>query len=181
MKSNFNNNTNNNTNDSISNNVTNSISNNNTFSTINNSNNDNISIIDITNNTNNTNVIHCKHCNSDHVIKVGKKGKYNKQIYYCKECKKYFSEGKDNRIKRDIKQRELALLLYSHNTSMRSIQNIINLYFNTNISIRLIEKWINTAAKLLNNDINNLKQKQKPRKIDILELDENKDRILENK
>lgn len=45
----------------------------------------------------------CKYCNSsNNVIKKGIK--YNKQCYYCKECKRYFTERKDKRIKRDIKK-----------------------------------------------------------------------------
>ena len=83
--------------------------------------------------------IKCKYCGRTHnIIKKGVKGKYKKQIYYCKNCKKYFSLGKDKRIKRDEKLKELAILLYSHNSSLRSIQSIIEKFYNTKISFRLI-------------------------------------------
>ena len=124
-------------------------------------------------NINNDNItIYCKYCNSDHVIKKGV-GYKNKQMYYCKECKEYFRIG-DNRIKRDPKQKELALLLYSHNMSKRSIQSTINKYFNTNISFNVVDNWIKTSSKLLNYDINLIEQKnkEKPKSIEVLEMDE---------
>lgn len=119
----------------------------------------------------------CPYCGSIHVNKNGRK--YNKQRYICRDCKKTISEGSDDRIKRDIKQRELCLLLYTHNMSMRSIQSTINKFYNTNIAIRLIEKWIKSFVKLLkmdidnNNNNTNIKIKEdKPKKIEILEMDE---------
>lgn len=145
--------------------------------------------------SNNNTIIVCKYCGNKHnIIKKGIKGKYNKQIYYCKNCKKYFSIGKDNRIKRDEKLKELALLLYSHNSSLRSIQNIIEKLYDTKISFCVICNWIKTMTKLLKIDIdnrnkeelnkdkedkklnNNNKEKDKDKniskKIDILEMDE---------
>ena len=122
-----------------------------------NKNNKNIDIKkkDITSNNNNS-IIVCKYCENKHnIIKKGTKGKYNKQIYYCKNCKKYFSIGKDNRIKRDEKLKELALLLYSHNSSLRSIQNIIEKLYDTKISFCVICNWIKTMTKLLKIDIDN--------------------------
>lgn len=104
----------------------------------------------------------CPYCNSSHINKNGIK--YNKQRYICRNCNKTISEGTDNRIKRDIKQRELCLLLYSHNMSMRSIQSTINKFYNTNIAIRLIEKWIKSFKKLLELDINNKKEETKETK-----------------
>ena len=116
-------------------------------------------------------VVKCKYCNKDfNIIKKGIIKKSNKKVYYCKNCKKYFSIGKDNRIKRDNKERELALLLYIHNSSLRSIQNIIEKFYNTKISFRLIEKWIKSFKRMLNIDVGNRKDKNK--KIDILEMDE---------
>ena len=56
---------------------------------------------------------------------------------------------------------------------MRSIQNIINLYFNTNISFRLIEEWIKTSVKLLSQDIRtNTTNDTKPKTIKVVEMDE---------
>mgnify|MGYP004676986631 CR=1 FL=1 len=142
--------------------------------------------------------VHCKYCNSTHVIKKG--FNYNKQQYQCKDCKKYFRIG-DNRIKRDIRQKELALLLYSHNTSIRSIQSVLNKYFDTKIGFNVIDNWIRSSYKLLNYDIKRLKNisnsdsdsdnnininnnnnnsndiittnnRNKPKTIEVLELDE---------
>lgn len=113
----------------------------------------------------------CKYCNSDNNI-IKKGIKYNKQCYYCKECKRYFTEGKDKRIKRDIKQKELAILLYMHNSSMRSIQSIINKIYNTRIAFNLITKWIKSFCKLSSIDINNNNNKTKTKTIEVLELDE---------
>ena len=65
---------------------------------------------------------------------------------------------------------------------MRSIQSTINKFYNTNIAIRLIEKWIKSFKKLLELDINNKKEKTKeieeterkdrPKTIEVLEMDE---------
>ena len=128
----------------------------------------------------------CPYCNSKRINKNG--NKYNKQRYICRNCKKSFSDS-DNRIKRDIIQKELALLLYSSNVSFKSIQRVINTLYNTNVSISLVVKWINSTAKLLEfknrkeekeeetivncnkeNNINNNKKQT----INILEMDENK-------
>lgn len=119
----------------------------------------------------------CPYCNSERINKNGKK--YNKQRYICRDCKKSFSDS-DNRIKRDIIQKELAILLYTNNVSFKSIQGTINKIYDTNISISLVVKWINSIAKLLafknkkkeeniNNNINNNNKKQT---INILEMDE---------
>ena len=107
-------------------------------------------------------------CNEDGIV-------YNKQRYYCKDCLKHFRLG-DNRIKHDIKERELVLLLYSHNMSLRSIQSIVEKYYDIKISFNLIQKWIKSFSKLLQLDINIKKEiiqkEEKPRTIEILELDE---------
>jgi transposase-like protein len=113
--------------------------------------------------------IHCKYCNSRHIIKKGTN--YGKQVYYCKDCKKYFRIG-DNRIKRNAKQKEMALLLYYHNISMRSIQNIINKYFDTTISFNVINNWVETSINLSKYDTEKRNKKEKSITIETLELDE---------
>jgi transposase-like protein len=114
-----------------------------------------------------------KRCGSVHIKRNG--NKHNKQRYYCKDCKKTFSES-DNRIKRDLKQRELALILYINNSSLRSIQRVLECFFDTKISMRLIEKWNKSFTKLLNYDIHRQKQSNQinkpPETIEVLELDE---------
>ena len=142
----------------------------------------------------------CPYCNSKRINKNG--NKYNKQRYICRNCKKSFSDS-DNRIKRDIIQKELALSLYGSNVSFKSIQRVINTLYNTNVSISLVVKWINSTAKLLefknrkeekeeeitvnynkenninnvnniNNNNNNNNNNNKKQTINILEMDENK-------
>jgi transposase-like protein len=113
-------------------------------------------------------IIKCPYCGSIHVVRNGLK--YNKQRYLCKDCHKSFSLS-DNRIKRENKQRELCLLLYSHNSSLRSIQSVLNKFFDTNIAYNVIDNWIKTSTKLMQYDLAR-KEKEKPGTIEILELDE---------
>jgi transposase-like protein len=60
----------------------------------------------------------CPFCGGEHIVKNCKK--YNRQRHLCRNCKKSFCIV-DGRIKRSIKERELCLLLCSHNMSQRSI------------------------------------------------------------
>lgn len=87
----------------------------------------------------------CKYCDSNIIIKKGIK--YNKQCFYCRGCKRYFTEGKDNRIKRNVRQKELAITLHLYDNSMRSVQHAINLLYDTKISISSIFKWIKSFKK----------------------------------
>ena len=107
-------------------------------------------------------VIKCPYCNSVRIKKNGKK--YNKQRYICNDCNKSFSFN-DKRVKRSSKERELALLLYISNSSIRSIQNVINKFFNTNISYNVLDNWIKTYKKQLNLDIDNENKKKRNRTI----------------
>jgi transposase-like protein len=117
--------------------------------------------------------IRCKYCNSVHIVRNG--NKCDKQRYYCNNCNKSFTES-DDRIKRNLKQRELALILYTNNNSLRSIQRTIELFFDTKISFNLIDKWIRSSVKLLQYDIARIKEDNQvnkpPETIPILELDE---------
>lgn len=117
--------------------------------------------------------MNCPYCNNETIHKNG--NKYNKQRYICPKCGKSFSLS-DNRVKRNNKEREMALLLYCHNMSLRSIQNVLNKYFNTNIAFNVIDNWIKTNAKQLRLDVNNNRDNNnnnnKPKTIEILELDE---------
>ncbi|MDR2777197.1 MAG: hypothetical protein LBB24_00265, partial [Rickettsiales bacterium] len=111
----------------------------------------------------------CKYCLGERVKCNGKK--YGKQRYYCNDCHRSFSLD-DARVKRDFNQKIICLILYVHNVSLRSIQRTIELYFNTTISFGLIGKWIGSASKLLWFDTEREKIKEKPKTIEILELDE---------
>jgi transposase-like protein len=104
----------------------------------------------------------CPYCNSERTNKNGKKNK--KQRYICRDCNKSFSDS-DNRMTRDIKQKELALLMYSHNSSLRSIQSVIEKLFDTKISFSLICKWIKSFSRFLNIDKDNeIKQSNRANK-----------------
>ena len=120
------------------------------------------------NSSNNKTMIKCPYCNSKRINKNG--NKYNKQRYICNNCNKSFSFS-DKRIKRSNKERELALLLYVSNSSIRSIQNVINKFFNTNIAYNVLDNWIKTYKKQLKIDIdkkidNNKEDKEKDIKRD---------------
>ncbi len=116
----------------------------------------------------------CLYCGSMRIVKNG--SKYGKQRYMCKDCKKSFCLV-DGRIKRDIKEKELCLLLHNYNLSLRSIQNIIEKLFNTKISFSLIQKWIKSLNELLKFDSNKSdyiykesKSSRKTRKIEVLDI-----------
>jgi transposase-like protein len=115
----------------------------------------------------------CTHCNSDKTYKNGKK--HDKQRYFCRGCKRMFSET-DSRVKHSSKEREIALILYLQNNSLNSIKKTINLSFDKNISINLVAHWIKSIAKKLKKDLaqENLRiQDEEPAKIiEMLELDE---------
>ncbi|MDR2778523.1 MAG: hypothetical protein LBB13_03440 [Rickettsiales bacterium] len=109
----------------------------------------------------------CRCCDSTDTVCNGRK--YNKQRYLCKSCGRSFSES-DTRIKRDPKERELCLLLYSYNMSMRSIQNTLNKFYDTNISFNLVDTWIKSFFKLLSYDLDRNRKGKKPKTVKILEL-----------
>ena len=109
----------------------------------------------------------CKYCDSNIIIKKGVK--YNKQCFYCRGCKKYFTEGKDNRVKRTAEQKGLAIALHLYNNSMRSVQQVINAMYDTKISINLISNWVKSFKKSYS-DVD--KTNNKHRTIETIEMDE---------
>jgi hypothetical protein len=54
---------------------------------------------------------------------------------------------------------------------MRSIQSVIEKFFNTKISFSLLQKWIKSFSGFLSQDLGR-REKEKPRTIEILEVDE---------
>lgn len=167
-----------NTNNIIKTNITkdnNKSSSNSIINSSNNNSNNNISNISNSNSINNNNShnkLLCPYCGGENTNRNGHK--YNRQRYICRDCGKSFSDG-DNRIKRDVRLKELALLLYSNNVSIKSIQRVINTLYNTNVCYTLIMKWINATAKLL--EFRNEKEKTnttntEKQTINILEMDE---------
>jgi transposase-like protein len=112
------------------------------------------------NNTNNANAIKCRFCGSNHWVKHSKTYN-NKDRYLCKECFKNFSLN-DKRVKHNLRHIELALLLYSHNSSLRSIQSVLELFFNIKLSFNVLDRWIKNLSNRLeyydnsnSNNINN--------------------------
>ena len=87
------------------------------------------------------------------------------------QCGKSFSKD-DNRVKHDNLERILALLLYANGMSLRSTQRVLESYFNVKIPFKLILDWIANMSKQLQLDIDKNNKKQKPKTIEILELDE---------
>ena len=119
----------------------------------------------------------CKYCNSNRINHMGVL--YGKQRYYCRDCKRTFREGKDNRVKYSEEKREKVIKMYLDNVSIRSIERL------EGVSEPLIIKWIKNKGKKikeeLNNNINKLKNNIdniddiniiKKDNIEILEIDE---------
>jgi transposase-like protein len=48
----------------------------------------------------------CKFCGSTHVNKTGRQKYNNKQKYYCRDCKKVWTEGIDGRTKHGKEQKQ---------------------------------------------------------------------------
>jgi transposase-like protein len=88
-------------------------------------------------------IICCRHCGCDHCVKFWKMN--NKIRYKCKHCGRSFTLN-DRRIKHDIKEIELALLLYNNNVSLRGIQSTLNSFFDKKIPFDVIKKWINNVS-----------------------------------
>ena len=116
-------------------------------------------------------MLKCKYCSSDKICKCGF-SKTNKQRYKCKECKKTFSCGNDNRIKHDITLRKFCVVSYLHGMSMSSIQSTLSIMFNKKIYFRNIEHWIKNADKILQEEIKEREKNKKPKTIEVLEMDE---------
>ena len=103
--------------------------------------------------------VRCKYCGGINVIKHGKK--YNKsgkfQIYYCKDCKRYFSENttfKKMRFKGELIT--VALDLYCKNVSLRRIAEHLNLVYGVKVSHVTILNWIRRYSTLFKEFAQNL-------------------------
>ena len=105
----------------------------------------------------------------------------DKQRYYCRDCKRTFREGKNNRIKYSDEKREKVINMYLENVSIRSIERL------EGVSKPLIIRWIkkigknikdkfNKGISKIKEDINNIDEKDiRKENIEILEIDEIKD------
>jgi transposase-like protein len=112
----------------------------------------------------------CKHCGGNRLNKNGRQG--GKQRYLCRDCRRTFREGKDNRVK-EIDDKMLRVLkMYRENVGIRSIGRIENipntvvLYWLRKMGKMLKKKLEETVAKIDENNLNNKEN------IEILEIDE---------
>ena len=106
----------------------------------------------------------CKFCGSTLLIKSGII--WNKQRYKCKECGKYFREG-DERIKYDIKEQEMAFILYTEGNGFRRIARILSPIFNKKIYYQTVYKWLLKRHSNLQ-----LEERRFEEGAEIIELDE---------
>jgi len=97
---------------------------------------------------------------------------YGKKRYLCRDCKRTFREGKDNRIKYSNRKRIKAIKMVLEGVGIRSIERL------ENIPNTLILKWIknfgSTIKELVMENLNNIPDNIKKEDIEILEGDENK-------
>lgn len=106
----------------------------------------------------NTDVVLCKYCESSRLIKEGKRGKrVVRQIYYCKDCEKYFTlQDAFTKMKNDPKIISLALSIYFSGVSLRGVCRILYSNQGLKISHKTIYNWIDKYARMLTEYIRTL-------------------------
>ena len=131
------------------------------------------------------NNLKCKYCGSSRVNKRDKQKYNNKQRYLCRDCKRIWTEGKDNRIKYSNDKRIRVIKMYLEGVGIRSIERL------EKVSEPLILKWIKKFGKTIKeeimknindnipDDIKELKEKKK-KNIEILEGDELRSYVKKN-
>ena len=95
--------------------------------------------------------IECRHCRGKEILKKGfRKNKTgNMQIYYCKNCRKTFSENTTfARMKNKGEIILTALDLYTKNVSLRNIQNHLKQVHGIKVSHVAILKWIRKYSSI---------------------------------
>ena len=124
----------------------------------------------------------CHSCGSIRINKFGKRN--NKQKYICRECRKVFILGDDDRFKYSNDFKLEAIKLYLEGMSIRGIgriknvQNTVVLKWIRNIG-NIIKNKLNESITIINNSNRNSNDYIKDN-IEILEIDENKDQMLDN-
>lgn len=119
-------------------------------------------------NKNKESVCKCKYCNSNRINKMGTI--YGKKRFLCRDCKRTFREGKDNRIKYSNKKRMKAIKMVLEGIGIRSIERLENIP-NTLI-LRWIKNFGSTIKDIVIEDLNNIPDDIKKEDIEILEGDE---------
>jgi transposase-like protein len=66
-----------------------------------------------------------KFCGSSHVNKKSKQKCNGKQRYICRECKKVWTEGQNDRIKHSEEKKVTAIKMYLENMGIRSIERAL--------------------------------------------------------
>jgi transposase-like protein len=109
----------------------------------------------------------CTHCGSEKYVKYGKKN--NKQIYFCKECKRRFVDNQYfERLKVDPKVICVTLDLYFKGISLRKISNHLKQFYDLNIHFTTVFNWIKKYVIIMDE----YARQFKPQLSDIWNVDE---------
>jgi len=103
----------------------------------------------------------CPKCHSKHHVRNG--FVRGQQRYKCKDCFCNFIHG-DSRNKYDNKIRNLVVRMYLNNCGFRRIAEILN------IPLATCFMWIKKAGRIVDEMVR--EQKEEPKNIEILEMDE---------
>ena len=117
----------------------------------------------------NCNNLKCKYCGSSRINKMGKL--YGKKRYLCRDCKRTFREGVDNRIKYTEEQKNRCIQLYLENVGIRSIERLEGIHNS------VISSWIKNLGKTVKEKLNNIansidENNFKKENIKVVEVDE---------
>jgi transposase-like protein len=110
----------------------------------------------------------CKTCQSKSLVKRGFSS-LKKQIFLCKDCKKYQLLGFDNRKKYDEKIIQTAFILFSESNNYRRIARVLSQIFEQKIYYQTVIKWIQKKVDEMPENLNKIKDF---RDIEVLEMDE---------
>lgn len=111
----------------------------------------------------------CAYCKSFTTIKYGKTIK-NKQVYYCKNCKrKFYDKEREKNLRYDPRIITFSLDLYFSGLSLRKVARSLNDHFNLNMDHSTIYYWIKKYIPRITEAMNDLIINQ-PMKIHIDEV-----------
>lgn len=98
----------------------------------------------------------CTYCHNNYIIKYGKTIK-QKQIYYCKTCKrKFYEKPKEKNLRYDPKIIAFSLDLYFSGLSLRKVARSLNDHFELNMDHSTIYYWIKKYIPRIKEAMNNL-------------------------
>jgi transposase len=103
----------------------------------------------------------CKFCGGVHLVKNG--FVHGSQRYKCRDCDRNPIVG-DKRVRYDNRTRALAVAMYLNSCGFRSIGRVLDVPF------QLVHHWIKRAGTIVEAAV--AAQKDAPREIAILEMDE---------